>query len=205
MTDQHVARLRVLVVDEQEIVTWGFRLLLTRAPWVERCVTAVTGEQARAYARRFGPHVALVNLFVNDEPGVSVARAIRELSPPTRVILMSDSGKIAHKAVRAAGAAGYLSKGWRPEDLACAVRVVGLGLNLTPPREEETNGSERLSRRERDVLTLIAQGATNAEIGKALSLSLHTVKQHASAIFHKLGARNRAEAVQHGEMLGYIE
>jgi len=197
-------RFRVLVVDDQEIVTWGFRLLLTREAWVERCLTAVTGEQAVAYAKRFSPHVALVDVLLGDESGVEVARRLRTQSPSTKVLLTSGAARVSAKAVRAAGAAGFVSKAWRPDDLARAVRMVGLGLNLTPPSDPEPTTSQ-LSPRERDVLQLIARGATNAQIGAELSLSLHTVKQHASAIFRKLGVTNRAAAVQRGERLGYIE
>jgi two-component system response regulator DesR len=194
-------RFRVLVVDDQEIVTWGFRLLLTREAWVERCVTAVTGEQAVAYAQRFTPHVALVDVFLADESGVEVSRRIQQASPRTKILLTSGVARISTKAVRAAGAAGFVSKAWRPDDLARAVRMVGLGLNLTPPSEPEP-ATIQLTLRERTVLERIAKGATNAQIAADLSLSLHTVKQHASAIFRKLDVHNRAEAVQRGERLG---
>jgi DNA-binding NarL/FixJ family response regulator len=197
-------KLRVLVVDDHEIVTWGFRLLLTREAWVERCLTATTSEQAVAYAQRFAPHVALIDVFLAGESGVEVARRIRTASPRTKVLLTSGVARISTKAVRAAGAAGFVSKSWRPDDLARAVRMVGLGLNLTPPSEPEPVTAQ-LTSREREVLQRIAHGATNAQIAADLALSLHTVKQHASAIFHKLDVHNRAEAVQRGERLGYIE
>ena len=204
MVGAHDRKFRVLVVDDQEIVTWGFRLLLTREAWVERCVTAVTTQQAVAYASRFMPHVALVDVLMGSESGVEVARKIRGVSPDTRILLTSGAARISPKAVRAAGAAGFVSKAWPPEDLARAVRMVGLGLNLTRPAEPEPVTSQ-LTPRERDVLQRIANGETNAQIGTDLALSLHTVKQHASSIFRKLDVHNRAEAVQRGQRLGYIE
>jgi two-component system response regulator DesR len=204
MAGAHERKFRVLIVDDQEIVTWGFRLLFTREAWVERCVTAVTTEQAVVYAKRFTPHVALVDVLMGTESGVEVANKIRSVSPETRILLTSGAAKISPKAVRAAGAAGFVSKAWPPGDLARAVRMVGLGLNLTRPAEPEPVTSQ-LTLRERDVLQGIANGATNAQIGAELSLSLHTVKQHASSIFRKLGVHNRAEAVQRGQRLGYIE
>jgi DNA-binding NarL/FixJ family response regulator len=197
-------RFRVLVVDDHEIVNWGFRLLLTREPWVERCVTTTDADQAVAYAQRFAPHVAIVDLFLNEGSGVDVSRRIRDVSPKTKVLLTSGGPRVSAKAIRAAGAAGFVSKAWRPPDLARALRIVGLGLHLTPPDEPELPPAQ-LSAREREILQLIASGATNAQIGEQLSLSLHTVKQHASSIFRKLEVRNRAEAVQRGERLGYIE
>jgi DNA-binding NarL/FixJ family response regulator len=200
-----VRRLRILVVDDHEVVNWGFRVLLTRQPWVERCVTATSQEQALAYTRRYEPHVALVDLFLDDDSGVDVARAIREVSATTRVLLVSGARTAPAKAVRAAGAAGYVSKSWSPDEMAAAVRLVGLGLNLalTVP-EVESPPATRLSGRERDVLELIATGKRNADIASELCLSVYTVKQHASAAYQKLGVRNRVEAVRRAERLGYL-
>ena len=196
-------RFRVLVLDDHEVVNWGFRLVLSRESWVERCVTAVTVDQALAYARRYEPHVALIDLFLADRSGVDAARDLLAASPTTKILLTSGAARISRKAVRAAGAAGFVSKAWRPDDLARAIRMVGLGLALTPIGEDVA-ATVLLSNRERDVLQLIAHGDTNEMIGRKLSLSLHTVKQHASQIYRKLGVRNRAEAVQRGEGLGYI-
>jgi DNA-binding NarL/FixJ family response regulator len=197
-------RLRVLVVDDHEIVNWGFRVLLTREPWVERCVIADSGTQALAYARRYQPHVALVDVFLGEESGVDVARALRQAVPGTRILLTSGATKVSNKAVRSAGAFGYVSKSWRPDDLARAIRMVGLGLKLSPPEADESAAESQLTPRERKVLELIARGRTNGQIAADLCLSLHTVKQHASAIFRKLDVHNRAEAVQTGERLGYL-
>ena len=120
------------------------------------------------------------------------------------MLLISGDIKTPTKAVRSAGAAGFVSKAWRPDDLAAAIRMVSLGLSLTPPGGQDIP-TTLLSRRERDVLELIAAGKTNVGIGRELSLSVHTVKQHASNIYRKLGARNRAEAVQRGEHFGYLD
>src|SRR5439155_19574329 len=91
-------KFRVLVVDDQEVVTWGFRLLLTREAWVERCITAVSSDQAVAYAQRFSPHVALVDVFLADESGVEVSRRILTESPRTKVLLTSGGARISAKA-----------------------------------------------------------------------------------------------------------
>lgn len=125
------------------------------------------------------------------------------MSPNTKILLTSGGARVSTKTVRAAGASGFVSKAWRPDDLARAVRMVGLGLALTP-MADVGESTVQLSNREREVLHLIARGMTNAAIGRELSLSLHTVKQHASAIYRKLDVRNRAEAVQRGERLGHI-
>ena len=78
-------RMRVLVVDDHDVVHWGFRVLLGEQPWVERCLAARTGEEALELVRRFEPDVALIDLFVGRESGVDVCQAIRRASPGTRV------------------------------------------------------------------------------------------------------------------------
>ena len=81
--------LRVLVVDDHDVVHWGFRLLLTEQPWVERCLSASSGEEALELTRRYEPHVALVDLFLGEESGAELCEAIRRESPSTRVLLIS--------------------------------------------------------------------------------------------------------------------
>ena len=195
-------RLRVLVVDDHDVVHWGFRLLLGEQPWVERCLSARDGEEARALARRYEPEVALVDLFVGTESGAEICEAVREVSPRTRVLLISGAGRISPEAARAAGAAGFVSKEWGAGDVAKAVRMVGLGMTVFSPEAEPP--ATTLSERERDVLGLIASGATNREIAERLYLSPHTVKEHTSALYRKLEVRNRAEAVQRAQRLGLL-
>ena len=192
--------LRVLVVDDHDVVHWGFRLLLTEQPWVERCLSASNGEEALELARRYDPHVALVDLFLGEESGAEVCEAIRRESPTTRVLLISGAGWISPQAAKAAGASGFVSKDWSADDVAAAVRMVGKGMTVFAPRAEQP--AAPLSDRERKVLTLMATGATNKEIAQRLFLSPHTVKEHTSALYRKLNVRNRAEAVQRAERLG---
>jgi two-component system response regulator DesR len=189
--------LRVLVVDDHDVVHWGFRLLLTEQPWVERCLTASSVEEALEMARRYEPHVALVDLFLGEESGAELCEAIRRESPTTRVLLISGAGWISPQAAKAAG---FVSKDWPAHDVAMAVRMVGKGMTVFAPRAEQP--STPLSEREREVLTHMADGATNKEIAERLFLSPHTVKEHTSALYRKLGVRNRAEAVQRAGRLG---
>jgi two-component system response regulator DesR len=193
-------RLRVLVVDDHDVVHWGFRLLLTEQPWVERCLSARGAEEALELTRRYEPHVALVDLFVAEESGAELCEAIRRDSPITRVLLISGAGWISPQAARAAGASGFVPKDWSADDVAAAVRMVGKGMTVFPPRQEQP--ATPLSTREREVLSLMAGGATNKEIAARLFLSPHTVKEHTSSLYRKLKARNRAEAVQRAERLG---
>ncbi len=193
-------RLRVLIVDDHEVVHWGFRLLLTEQPWVERCLTARDGAGARELARRYQPHVALVDLFVGEESGAEMCDALRRESPSTRVLLISGAGWISPQAAKAAGASGFVSKDWAAADVAAAVRSVGNGRTVFASASEQPRAP--LSPREREVLGLLATGATNREIAARLHLSPHTVKEHTSSLYRKLEVRNRAEAVQRAERLG---
>jgi two-component system response regulator DesR len=195
-------RLRVLVVDDHDVVHWGFRLMLGEQPWVERFLSARTGDEAERLARRYSPHVALVDLFLGPESGAEVCERLRETSPGTRVLLISGAGRISPTAAKAAGASGFVSKDWDAGDVARAVRMVGLGMTVFEPAQDAAPGL--LSDREKEVLDLIAQGATNPEIAQRLFLSPHTVKEHTSALYRKLKVRNRAEAVQRAQRLGLI-
>jgi two-component system response regulator DesR len=195
-------RLRVLIVDDHEVVHWGFRLMLGEQPWVERCLSARNAREAIALVTRYEPHVALVDLFVGQESGAEICERLRAVSPMTSVLLISGAGRISPNAARAAGAAGFVSKDWPAADIAGAVRMVGLGMTVFRPHEAPQGPP--LSDREREVLQEIASGATNREIAERLFLSPHTVKEHSSSLYRKLGVRNRAEAVQKAQRLGLL-
>jgi DNA-binding NarL/FixJ family response regulator len=195
----------VLVVDDHDVVHWGFRLMLTQQPWVARCLSAHTGDQALAMAARYRPHVALVDLFIGEESGAEICERLRDAQPVTRVLLFSGAGEISPQAARAAGAAGFAYKDWPARRIASAVRAVGLGLTVfTRDDDQDRAGTLGLSQRERSVLELMASGSTNPEIADALHLSKHTIKEHTSAVYRKLGVRNRTEAVQRAQRLGLL-
>jgi DNA-binding NarL/FixJ family response regulator len=192
--------MKVMVVDDHDVVQWGFRLLLGEQAWVERCLAASSGEEAIELAARLRPDVALVDLFLGEESGAELCQEIRKVAPATRILLISGAGWISREAARAAGASGFVSKDWSAADVARAVRMVGKGMTVFAPQSEPVPAS--LSRREREVVALMAGGATNKEIAERLFLSPHTVKDHTSAVYRKLGVRNRAEAVRRAERLG---
>ena len=195
-------RIRVLVVDDHDVVQWGFRLLLERQRWVERCLAAHDADEALELVRESKPHVALVDLFLGRQSGAEVCSELRAASPRTKILLISGAGRISPAAARAAGASGFVSKDWGAPDVLKAIRMVGLGMDVFepgPPPPEST-----LSDREREVVSLIAAGSTNREIAEELYLSPHTVKEYTSGLYRKLGVRNRAEAVRRAQSLGLI-
>jgi two-component system response regulator DesR len=199
--------LRVLVVDDHDVVHWGFRLMLSELPWVERCLSARTGEEAVALARRHEPDVALVDLFVGEESGPEICERLHVARRGLKVLLISGAGRISNEAARACGATGFVPKDWPAADIARAVRMVGLGMSMFEPEPADDAAAPAgpaLSPREQGVLELVATGATNREIAVQLHLSPHTVKEHTSALYRKLDARNRADAVQRAQRLGIL-
>jgi two-component system response regulator DesR len=196
------AAFRVLVVDDHDVVHWGFRLLLERQAWVESCATATTSEEALAQAERMRPDVALVDLFLGGESGAELCEQLRKANPDLHILLISGAGRISSAVARAAGAAGFVAKDWAAADIVRAVRMVALGREVFPAGAEP--GGAPLSPREREVVVMIAEGATNAEIAARLFLSPHTVKEHTSSIYRKLSVRNRAEAVKAAQRLGVV-
>jgi DNA-binding NarL/FixJ family response regulator len=198
--------LRVLVVDDHDVVHWGFRLMLSELPWVERCISARTGDEAVALAKRHEPDVALVDLFVGEESGPEICERLHVARRGIRVLLISGAGRISTEAAYACGATGFVPKDWPAADIARAVRMVGLGMSMFDPdtQQEAAGDGPNLSAREQEVLQLVATGATNREIAAQLHLSPHTVKEHTSALYRKLDARNRADAVLRAQRLGIL-
>ena len=195
-------RMRILVVDDHDVVHWGFRLMLSQQPWVERCLSARNSTEAVAHALRYEPHVALVDLFVGDASGAEICEQLRDRSPQTRVLFISGAGRLSPSAARAAGASGFVPKEWPAQEIAQAVQLVGRGMTVFG--DDGDRHANRLSEREREVLELMASGATNREIADDLHLSPWTIKEYTGALYRKLEVRNRAEAVQRGQRLGLI-
>ena len=190
-------RHRILIVDEHDIVQWGLRSLLGREPWVEQCRSALSGRASLEQARDFSPDIALVDLFVGGERGPDIAAALRRSFDELAIVYMG-RGHMTQRAIRAAGGRGFVSKAAAAEHFVAGVRAA---LDHEPIAVTADGGGTRLSAREQDVLRLMADGATNREIAAALFLAPDTVKQHTSAVYRKLGVRNRIEAVQQAQRL----
>lgn len=194
-------RAGVLLVDSRDVVHLGLRVLLGRQDWVTRVLSARRGADAVLLAERHRPEVAVVDLFVGEEYGINICAQIRRRAPETRVLLTSSSATLTQQAARVAGAAGFVAKDGPVADLLDAVRAVAAGDRFLW-RPEVRRGP--LSRRQQEILKLMAGGATNAVIADALGLSVDTVKHHTTMIYRRLDVPNRAAAVHLAQRLGLL-
>ena len=203
---------RVMLVDDHALVRSAVRQALV-ADDLEIVGEAATAEEALLLAPQLAPDVLLMDINL---PGTDGLRLLRELAPrlPTTKIVMltvSNDRRDLVEAVRS-GAAGYLTKDLSPEALQRAVRGIRSGdlamsrsmaadviqhLATTTNRPAGTAGADELagiSAREREVLSLLAEGMTDREIGERLGISPRTVETHVGSLLSKLGVRNRAQA-----------
>jgi DNA-binding NarL/FixJ family response regulator len=192
-------RVRVLAVDSEDIVRAGLRVMLGLLPWVERCVPARTISEALAATRRYEPHVALVASSVDGIPASRLCWELSLLSPAPRVVLLAQSQFESPEHARAAGAIGYVHRGAPAAVIASTIKAAAQGWQVFPD-----GPSVQFDERELTVLPLLAAGATNREIGFALGLSVHTIKDRTRGLYRKLGVRNRTEAVTEAQRLGLI-
>ncbi|HKP90722.1 MAG TPA: response regulator transcription factor [Thermoleophilaceae bacterium] len=193
----------VLVVDAADVVHWALRALLGAEPWVDAYVSAYDAERATELAKRYRPDVALVDLAVGASSGLDVCASLRAASAETRVLLMSPHRRLPARSARGVGASGVVWKGAGARDVVRAVRLVSLGMTLFAGAERGT--PTLLTPRERDVLTLMAAGATNAEAARRLKMAESTLKQHVRAVYRKLNAKTRVEAIRRAQAAGLFD
>ncbi|MEU0479937.1 response regulator transcription factor [Streptosporangium sp. NPDC006013] len=195
--------LRVMIVDDHPVVREGLRGMLEAAPGISVAGEAASGDEAVVRAGELRPDVILMDLRMPDGDGVSATSRILAEWPESRVIVLTTYETDAD-IVRAveAGAAGYLLKDTSRADLLAAIRSAAQGETVLSPSvatrlvtRMRAPVTESLSPRETEVLSLVARGLTNAEIGKALFISEATVKTHLLRVFGKLGVSDRTAAV----------
>jgi DNA-binding NarL/FixJ family response regulator len=192
----------VLLVDNRDIVHIGLRAVLQQQPWVTRVLSARRGADALLLSARHEPRVALVDLFVGDEWGAQICRAIRDRSPNVRVLLTSSSSSVGQGDARDAGASGFVAKDCPLEQMLAAIRQVAEGRREFVWSPEVSRG--RLTVRQQQILNLIARGSTNRAIADALGLSVDTIKHHTTLIYRRLNVSNRAGAVYMAQRLGLL-
>ena len=204
--------IRVLLADDQTLVRAAFAMLVESARDMEVVGQAGTGREAVALARGERPDLVVMDIRMPDLDGIEATRRIAadEDLAGVRVLVLTtyDTDENIVEALRA-GASGFLVKDTRPAELLDAIRTVAAGEALLSPgptarlierflrspSAPATGGPDCLSDREREVLTLLARGLNNTEIGEALGLSPLTAKTHVSRIMGKLRARDRAQLV----------
>jgi DNA-binding NarL/FixJ family response regulator len=203
--------LRVVVADDQALVRTGFRMIIDARDDLEVVGEASDGQEAVRLTRERAPDVVLMDVRMPVVDGIEATRQIAECGSRARVLVLTTWDVDAHVvAALRAGASGFLLKDIRPAELVEAIRLTARGDALlaptamsrildrflrTTPDPAPPTSLQDLSGREREVLTLIGQALSNAEIAKRLRLSEATVKNHVTAVLRKLGLRDRVQAV----------
>src|SRR6476620_9977785 len=210
MTDPPAHVLRLLVVDDHEVVRQGLAALLDRREGFQVVAEAGNVAESLEQARRHMPDIVIMDVRLPDGSGIEACREIRAELPATRVVMLTSyPDEEAVLSAIVAGASGYLLKQVRARDLVAAIEAVGRGESLLDPAVTEkvlerirriANGSQdtdelsQLTTQERKILLLVAEGKTNKEIASEIFLSDKTVKNYVSSILAKLNLERRAQA-----------
>ena len=207
--------IRVLIADDHALVREGIRALLSRTQDIEVVAEAGGGREAIAMARASRPDVILMDIAMPDLNGIEATLQIHDTCPSTQVLILSMHSTTEHifRALQA-GARGYLLKDSAGAEVVEAVRVVHAGRRYLSHKiaasviddyiaeRHRTSPLDSLSRRERQILQLIAEGKTSAEVGTMLFLSPKTIDTYRSRMMHKLGIGDLPSlvkfAIQHG-------
>jgi DNA-binding NarL/FixJ family response regulator len=201
--------IRVLVVDDQELVRAGLIMILNSQDDIDVVGEAANGSDAVAAVGRLRPDVVLMDIRMPIMDGLEATRILKASNIDLRVLVLTtfDPDEYVYKALKA-GASGFVLKDIPPNELLTAVRVVAKGLlapSITqrviaqfaerPPPPEASQELGRLTDREAEVLRLMAKGLSNSEIAEQLFLSPTTIKSHVAGVLAKLGLRDRVQAV----------
>jgi len=202
-------RLRVLLVDDHEVVRVGLRALIERQPGMQVVGEAATAREAVSQTGRLAPDVVVLDIRLPGSNGLEACRQIKAHWPETRIIILTSfpDNEILFDAI-AAGADGYILKQVGSDDLIQALERVGRGESMLDPsvtdrvfarirearRQEKAEAFASLTKREMRILACIAEGQTNREISKVLHLSEKTIRNYVSKILSKLDLSSRAQA-----------
>ncbi|HET6708331.1 response regulator transcription factor [Amycolatopsis sp.] len=220
-------KVRVLIVDDQSMVRTGFRTFLDTQPDIEVVAEAADGAEAIDRVAECAPDVVLMDVRMPVMDGLEATRRILQPhgdggeGPTTKVLMLTtfDLDEYVYEALRA-GASGFLLKDASAQQLAEAVRVIAAGdaildpsitrkliaefARMSKPRHRTPERVADLTERETEVLVLIAQGCSNAEIAAELVVSLQTVKTHVARLLAKLSLRDRAQAIVYAYESGVV-
>jgi len=212
--------IRVAVVDDQRLFTRGLSGLVGMLPGIEVVGVAYDGEEAVALCREEEPDVVLMDISMPKMDGISATREIKDLLPQTSVVILTGHEEDEHvfEGIKA-GAQGYLLKDSEPEDLSRAIHTVFAGDTIIAPdlaqkmlntfeggrREGGAHLAPPLTDRELEVIKALAQGMSDRQIARSLSISEKTVRNHTSNIYRKLHIFDRTQAVIYAVREGVID
>jgi two-component system, NarL family, response regulator DevR len=204
-----MAKQRIILVDDHEVVRLGLKALLEHHPQFEVVGEAGTAKEAIEQVTQHRPDIVLMDIRLPGASGIEACEEITTNYPETKVIMLTSYAEddMLFSAIRS-GASGYVLKQIGGDDLIRAIEAVGRGESMLDPavtqrvfqevrravKEEEASAFANLSTQEKHVLSLVSEGKTNREIAKALFLGEGTVRNYVSSILSKLGVSNRAEA-----------
>ncbi|MCH7587960.1 MAG: response regulator transcription factor [Chloroflexi bacterium] len=204
-----MAKQRILLVDDHEVVRLGLRALLDQHPDFDVVAEAATAKDAVERTKLFLPDVVVMDIRLKGGSGIDACQEIMSTHPETKVIMLTSyaEDEMLFSAIRA-GAAGYVLKQIGGDDLVRAIEAVGRGEALLDPavtqrvfqevrkaaREQEASAFVELTQQEMHVLQQVAEGKTNRQIAESLYLGKGTVRNYVSSILSKLNVRNRAQA-----------
>jgi DNA-binding NarL/FixJ family response regulator len=202
--------LRVLIANARPIIRHGLQALMVDEPDLHVIGETDDGGEAVRMARRLRPDVVLIDLSIPTVDGISATRMIRAELPDTKVVVTSgfDEDASAFEAIRA-GAAAYLLKDARIDDILRTIRGAGAGQVALPARTAArmvglAGGQTLLSPRETEVLILVARGLANKQVARELAITESTVKTHIGGIFMKLGLASRTQLALYAARTGLV-
>jgi DNA-binding NarL/FixJ family response regulator len=200
--------IRVLIADDHPLIRSGLCLALQTEPDIVVAGEAADGHEAQRQCANLQPDILVLDLNMDGPPAIATMAAVRELSPRTRVLILSAyDDDVYVRGLVLAGALGYVLKDEAPEALVQAVRTVAQGgtwfsrplvENLVLHAQHERSAVPPLTERESQIIRLIAQGWDNARIAEELFLSEQTIRNYVSRLYGKIGVQTRAEAVVWG-------
>lgn len=204
--------IRVILVDDHPVVRAGLKSVIDAPDHISVVGEAGSGEEALVLVDELGPDVVLCDLRLGEGiDGIEVTKRLRaQPNPPAVLILTTFDLDSEIVAALNAGASGYLLKDIDPDDISTAIEKAAVGDTYLPPEISSKviaamrNPSPKLTRRERDVVKLLATGASNAQIAQELFVTEATVKSHLVNVFTKLGVDSRARAIRVAEDQGLV-
>lgn len=206
--------IRVITVDDHEILRGGIKFLLFAFDDIELVGEARNGDEAVRLCEQLHPDVVLMDLMMVGMNGAEATKAIRKKYPKTQVLILTSffDNDLVQQAIQA-GAIGYLLKGVSIDELANTIRAAAMGCSmlnkevvqaLLQPYKLSSESLYELSKRQQEVLRLLALGLTNEAIAQRMQLSPSTIRHHVSQVLNKLGVTNRTEAATRAVQVGYV-